>query len=87
VTRPGSIVRVPRDAVRAIIDADGALGDLLVQTMFRRREAFLLVGSGVQIIGSRFSPDTQRLKEFAARNRLAYNWVDLNNEAAPALLR
>jgi thioredoxin reductase (NADPH) len=88
VTRPGKLLRVPRESVRALIDADGPLGELLVQTMFRRREAFLLIGSGVQIVGSRYSPDTQRLREFAARNRLAYNWVDLDNEpAAPALLR
>jgi thioredoxin reductase (NADPH) len=37
--------------------------------------------------GSRYALDTQRLREFAARNRLAYNWVDLDNEpAAHALL-
>jgi thioredoxin reductase (NADPH) len=88
VIQSGKLLRIPRQTVRAIIDADGALGELLVQTMFRRREAFLLIGSGVQIVGSRYSPDTQRLREFAARNRLAYNWVDLDNEpAAPALLR
>jgi thioredoxin reductase (NADPH) len=88
VSRPGVILRVPRNAVTAVMDADGALGELLVQTMFRRREAFLLIGSGVQIVGSRYSPDTQRLREFAARNRLAYNWVDLDNDpAAPGLLR
>ena len=88
VTAAGSILRVPRQSVRAVIDADGALGELLVQTMFRRREAFLLIGSGVQIVGSRYSPDTQRLREFAARNRLAYNWIDLDNDpAAPTLLR
>ncbi len=87
VTEAGSILRVPRQAVRAVIEADGALGELLVQTMFRRREAFLLIGSGVQIVGSRYSPDTQRLREFAARNRMAYTWVDLDADpAAPSLL-
>ena len=88
VTRAGSIVRVPRRAVKTIIEADSALGELLVQTLFRRREALLLMGSGMQLIGSRYSPDTQRLREFAARNRLAYSWIDLDNDpVAPALLR
>ena len=88
VTRAGSIVRVPRPAVKTIIEADSALGELLVQTLFRRREALLLMGSGMQLIGSRYSPDTQRLREFAARNRLAYSWIDLDNDpVAPALLR
>lgn len=88
VTRAGSIMRVPRRVVKTIIEADSALGELLVQTLFRRREALLLMGSGMQLIGSRYSPDTQRLREFAARNRLAYWWIDLDNDpVAPALLR
>jgi thioredoxin reductase (NADPH) len=87
VTQAGSIIRVPHAAVEAIIEANSALGELLVQTMFRRREALLLLRSGVQLIGSRYSPDTQRLREFAARNRLAYAWIDLDTDpVAPALL-
>jgi thioredoxin reductase (NADPH) len=87
VTQAGSVIRVPRDAVTAIIDADGALGELLVQTLFRRREALLLLRSGFQLIGSRYSSDTQRLREVAARNRLAFSWIDLDNDpVALALL-
>jgi thioredoxin reductase (NADPH) len=88
VTRAGSIIRVPRSGVQSIIEVDGSLGDLLVQTLFRRREALLLLRSGMQLIGSRYSPDTQRLREFAARNRLAFHWIDLDNDSvAPALLQ
>jgi thioredoxin reductase (NADPH) len=88
VTRAGSIVRVPRTGVQSIIDVDGSLGELLVQTLFRRREALLLLRSGMQLIGSRYSPDTQRLREFAARNRLIFHWIDLDNDpVAPALLQ
>src|SRR5262245_17105163 len=88
VTRAGSIIRVSRSDVQSIIDVDASLGDLLVQTLFRRREALLLLRSGMQLIGSRYSPDTQRLREFAARNRLAFHWIDLDNDAvAPALLQ
>ena len=43
---------------------------------------------GLQIIGSRFSPDARRLREFAARNRLPHKWIDLENDAqAEALVR
>jgi thioredoxin reductase (NADPH) len=88
VTQAGSILRVPRTGVKSIIDIDASLGDLLVQTLFRRRETLLLLRSGMQLIGSRYSPDTVRLREFAARNRLAFHWVDLDNDSvAPALLR
>jgi thioredoxin reductase (NADPH) len=88
VIQAGSIIRVPRGAVKTVMEADSVLGELLMQTMFRRREALLLLRSGVQIIGSRYSPDSQRLREFAARNRLAYSWIDLDSDpVAPLLLQ
>jgi thioredoxin reductase (NADPH) len=38
-------------------------------------------------VGSRFSPDTRRLREFAARNRLPHRFIDLEKDgAAEALL-
>ncbi len=82
VTESGRILRVPRAKVKVVIDEQPVLGELLVQTMFRRRDAFLQIRAGVQIIGSRYSKDTQRLREFAARNRLAHAWVDLDAEPA-----
>jgi thioredoxin reductase (NADPH) len=33
-----------------------------------RRSILIELGVGLRIIGSRFSPDTKRLLEFAARN-------------------
>jgi thioredoxin reductase (NADPH) len=88
VIRAGSIIRVRPSAVERLIEAHAALGELLVQTMFRRREALLLLRCGIQILGSRYSPDTQRLRELAARNRLAYSWIDLDSDpVAPTLLR
>jgi len=88
VIRAGSIIRVSRNEVESVIEVDGSLGDLLVQTLFRRRETLLLLRSGIELIGSRFSLDTQRLREFAARNRLAFHWIDLDNDSvALALLQ
>ena len=34
----------------------------------------------MQILGSRFSPEALALRTFAARNRLAYTWIDLEEE-------
>jgi thioredoxin reductase (NADPH) len=86
VTEAGSIVRVPRDRVGEVIDRHGDLGAFLLQEMFRRRQIFIQSQSGVQIVGSRYSPDTQRLREFATRNRLAHAWIDLDNDPAAAVL-
>jgi thioredoxin reductase (NADPH) len=87
VTEAGSIVRVPRDrVVSEVIDGHGDLGAFLLQEMFRRRQMFLQSRAGVQIVGSRYSPDTQRLREFATRNRLAHAWIDLDNDPAAGVL-
>ena len=86
VTEAGSIVRVPRDRVGEVIDRYGDLGDFLLQEMFRRRQVVLQSQAGVQIVGSRYAPDTQRLREFATRNRLAHAWIDLDNDPAAAVL-
>jgi thioredoxin reductase (NADPH) len=86
VTQAGSIVRVPRDRVGEVIDRHGDLGAFLLQEMFRRRQIFLQSRAGVQIVGSRYSPDTQRLREFATRNRLAHAWIDLDNDPSAAAL-
>jgi thioredoxin reductase (NADPH) len=86
VTEAGSIVRVPRDRVGEVIEGHGDLGAFLLQEMFRRRQMFLQSRAGVQIVGSRYSLDTQRLREFATRNRLAHAWIDLDNDPAAAVL-
>jgi thioredoxin reductase (NADPH) len=86
VTEAGSIVRVPRDRVGEVIDRHGELGAFLLQEMFRRRQIFLQSRAGVQIVGSRYSPETQRLREFATRNRLTHAWIDLDNDPAAAVL-
>jgi CRP-like cAMP-binding protein len=46
VTRAGCILRVPRSAMKTIIEEDSALGELMVQTLFRRRQALLLIVRG-----------------------------------------
>jgi thioredoxin reductase (NADPH) len=86
VTEAGSIVRVPRGRVGEVIEGHGELGAFLLQEMFRRRQMFLQSRAGVQIVGSRYAPDTQRLREFATRNRLAHAWIDLDNDPAAAVL-
>jgi thioredoxin reductase (NADPH) len=88
VVEPGEVLVVPVDRLRALIMQDAALGDLVLRAYFMRRELLIGLGAGFRIVGSRFSADTRRLREFAARNRLPHRWVDLEqDQAAEALLR
>jgi thioredoxin reductase (NADPH) len=80
VTEPGSVLVVPVDRLQEVIAQDQELADLIVQTILRRRQWLLQHRAGLQIIGSRSSPDARRLREFAARNRLLHVWVDLDSD-------
>ena len=70
VREAGQVLAVPVERLRAIVAEDCALGDLILRAYLARRAFLLEVGAGLRIVGSRFSPDTRRLREFAARNRL-----------------
>jgi thioredoxin reductase (NADPH) len=84
----GEVLAVPLPALHDVVSEEPNLGDLILRSYLMRRD--LLVGSitGIKIVGSRFSPDTRRLRELAARNRVPHTWVDLEEDpAAEALLR
>jgi thioredoxin reductase (NADPH) len=84
----GEVLAVPVRDLNELAQQDPKFGDLVVRCYLARRE--LLVGSiyGIKIIGSRFSPDTRRLRELAARNRVPHTWIDLEEDkAAEELLR
>jgi thioredoxin reductase (NADPH) len=88
VREPGEVLVVGVERLRALIAEDTALGDLILRAYFVRRELLIGIGAGLRIIGSPFSPDTRRLREFVARNRLPHRWIDLEQDAgAEALLR
>jgi thioredoxin reductase (NADPH) len=82
VSESGSVLVVPVDRLQEVIARDQGLADLIVQTALRRRQWLLQQRAGLQIIGSRSSPDARRLRDFAARNRLLYVWVDLDSDPA-----
>ena len=88
VREPGEVLVVPVARLRALVGADPALGDVILRAYLLRREMLIGLGAGFKIVGSRFSPATRRLREFAARNRLPHRWIDLENDSdAEALLQ
>jgi thioredoxin reductase (NADPH) len=77
VREAGTVLIVSAEILKELIGNDRVLGDLILQLVLRRREWLSEEGAGVRILGSRFSPDTHRLRDFATRNRVAHVWVDL----------
>jgi thioredoxin reductase (NADPH) len=86
VREPGAVLQVPVDRLREIVADDAVLGDVILRAFVRRRTFHIRAGAGFRIIGSRFSPDTRRLREFAARNRLPHHVIDLEEDPGAATL-
>jgi thioredoxin reductase (NADPH) len=80
VHEPGAVLSVPTVRLRQLVAEDSALGDLILRALLQRRSLLLGLGTGLRIVGSRFSPDTRRLREFAARNRVPHRWIDVERD-------
>jgi thioredoxin reductase (NADPH) len=88
VRRPGAVLAVGADRLRALVERDPDLGDVIMCALIMRRSLLFQMGSGLRVIGSRFSADTRRLREFLARNRVPHAWIDLERDpGAEALLQ
>ncbi|WP_405411436.1 FAD-dependent oxidoreductase [Streptomyces rubiginosohelvolus] len=88
VREAGEILAVPVERQRTLIGRDPVLGDLILRACLGRRYLLIGLGAGFRILGSCYSQDTRRLREFAARNRLPHRWLDLERDKeAEALLR
>lgn len=88
VSEPGEVLVVPIESLRQLVLGDPLLGDVILRAYLIRRTLLISLGSGFRIVGSCYSPDTRRLLEFAARNRLPHRLVDLDKDgAAETLLR
>jgi thioredoxin reductase (NADPH) len=82
VTEPGAVLVVPVDGLLKVIGRDQGLGQWIIRTLFARRQWLAQVQAGLRIVGSRSSPQTRRLLEFAARNRLPYVWLYSDTDPA-----
>jgi thioredoxin reductase (NADPH) len=76
------VYEISGDALRQALNQCPDLSDIILQAFIARRQ--LLRQSrdftGLRVIGSRFSPDTFRVREFLAKNRVLFTWVDLETD-------
>jgi len=83
----GEVLAVPVGRLRELVARDPAFGDVILRAYLLRRSILIGLGAGLRIVGSKYSPDTRRVRDFAARNRLPYRWLDLEADpSAEALL-
>ncbi len=77
VAESGEVLAVPVETLRRIIATQPQLSDKILATFMARR-ADLITGAPAtkRVIGSRYSPETLQIREFLARTRPPYQWLD-----------
>jgi thioredoxin reductase (NADPH) len=82
VAEPGDVLVVPRDALRRLIATNTGLSDKVLAAFLARR-GLLMTGasSAIRGIGSRFSADSGRVREFLVRNRIPHEWLDPDGDS------
>ena len=81
------VYEVSPDALRQLLNHHPDLGDIILQAFIARRQLLRESAdfTGLRVIGSRYSQDTFRVRDFLAKNRVLFTWLDL--EADPQVKR
>ncbi len=79
---------VPSTALREMLSQCPTLSDIVLQAFIARRQLLRESESftGLRVIGSRYSRDTFRIRDFLARNRVLFTWLDLESDPDVAVL-
>src|SRR6266850_2369207 len=88
VREDGEILAIDDENLRAILQADAELSEILMRAFILRRVGLIASQSGdVILIGSRHSAGTLRLQQFLTRNAFPYVSIDVEKDpSAQALL-
>ena len=76
------VYEVSNADLKQILKEIPQLGDCILQAFLTRRK--LLESSdfvGLRVVGSKYDRDTLRLRDFLAKNRVPFTWIDLESDA------
>lgn len=83
VAESGEFLELSADALHSLIARDEGLSDIFMRAFILRRVTLITEGLGnVIIMGSRYSANTLRLREFLTRNGHPHTYVDLDSDTA-----
>jgi thioredoxin reductase (NADPH) len=76
------VYELSRAALKRLLNQRPALSDLLLQAFIARRQILRESPefTGLRVIGSRYSTDTFRIRDFLAKNRVLFTWLDLETD-------
>jgi thioredoxin reductase (NADPH) len=77
------VYEVSAEGVREIINRFPDLGDVILQAFIARRQLLRQPDTfaGLRVIGSRFSADTWRIRDFLTKNQVPFIWLDLEEDS------
>jgi thioredoxin reductase (NADPH) len=78
------VYQISVETLRGLLNQDPRLSDLILQAFIARRQVMRESGDfiGLRVIGSRYSRDTFRVRDFLAKNRVLFTWLDLEGDPA-----
>ena len=76
------VYEISAEVLRQILNRSPNLGDIILQAFIARRQLLRESESftGLRVIGSRYSRDTFRIREFLSKNRVLFTWLDLETD-------
>ncbi|HEY7312876.1 MAG TPA: FAD-dependent oxidoreductase [Gemmataceae bacterium] len=76
------VVEVSGEGLRRVLNLCPDLSDIILQAFIARRQLLRQASdfTGLRVIGSRYSADTFRVRDFLAKNRVLFTWVDVEND-------
>ena len=87
VAEDGEVLELTNEQLRKLIQTDSELSELIMRAFILRRMAILQGGWGtVVLVGSQYSADTLRIKEFLTRNGEPYSSLDVEDPQVQEVL-
>src|SRR5438132_2868518 len=79
---PCQVIEISGDALRRLLNQCPDMSDIILQAFIARRQLLRQspAFTGLRVIGSRYSQDTFRVRDFLAKNRVLFTWVDLETD-------
>jgi thioredoxin reductase (NADPH) len=76
------VLELSGEALRRVLNQCPDLSDLILQAFIARRQLLRQSSNfiGLRVIGSRYSADTFRIRDFLAKNRVLFTWVDVETD-------
>lgn len=75
------VYEISRHNLQRIIKEVPDLSDMILNAFLMRRELLKAQGyEGIRLVGSRFSKDTNRIRNLLTKNKIPFTWMDLEKD-------